>query len=461
MFLSGAQGDPLRTQRRLAPQSTKGFPAAEADFIDYRSDGGPIPIESQSIARAVIQAEGVPGRQLVGKYALGAGPIDIGDVDPTNLGMLHLLNNVLTGHTRTDNTTWQKYIFDLLQTGLAADPYLSFLNDNDVIPRHRMHDMRAGGFTLSASGPNENLRITFPVGSPEFDFHGAVTQDTGTGSSLPIFKRTSDFNQDPDATDSDLYIEIISEAAGIITWRGKVGSGGVYSSNQVGQDASVFFQMRQENDALVGRQEEHVLVRFPDSPTLTALDEFKVNKRRVRWSQTLPAEQPISSTQSLLLSANVGGSLEELRAEGGWELVYEYPTFETRLDVSGRQGGNQRRAGSPSAVLTLTRDLADLAFQQGILSAQEISAVIDARNNANIGASTRFFRFIVILPSMLMEGTTYDTEPGGENLDEPITLRAFGPSAPFNYVADGETYTTSAHLAVAVETDQILAAATV
>jgi len=51
VFRDGAQGDPVRSQRRIAVQATRGLPAADSAFRDFRQNGGPFSISQTMIPR--------------------------------------------------------------------------------------------------------------------------------------------------------------------------------------------------------------------------------------------------------------------------------------------------------------------------------------------------------------------------------------------------------------------------
>ena len=71
-FLSGAQGDPIRLQRQVAAQAALGIPAI-ADFVDFRSNAGPLQPSPQEVQRLVVAAGGAPLPSLPGKTVVEGG----------------------------------------------------------------------------------------------------------------------------------------------------------------------------------------------------------------------------------------------------------------------------------------------------------------------------------------------------------------------------------------------------
>lgn len=176
-FLSGATGDPINVQRRMAQQANRGVAPAEELYRDFRHDGGPLTISAAEIKRAVIAASGEPSRSLKGKRNAGGGPMDFGDADPSNIGQLMALGNLIGKYDYTDNTTWQRWILSR-QGGSEFDPYLALLEDTDMIPRTRALDVLIGGITIAATA-GANFRITAPFVPGSYDLFGEVVQTEG------------------------------------------------------------------------------------------------------------------------------------------------------------------------------------------------------------------------------------------------------------------------------------------
>ncbi len=193
-FLEGATGEPSNLRRRVAPQWVRGLPANEADYVDYRDNGGPITIENAEIERQIIAPDGEPEANLQGKRNLTIGPISIGDVDPANPGYLLYNLNVLKRYTFAANTPVSGVNRWRLgqREATAGPPYNSLLEDDDVLPRKRVKDLLLGGFNVGAT-PNGNYAATFPTVAAEFDFHGAPEQTQGgtTAQAITSITRAS------------------------------------------------------------------------------------------------------------------------------------------------------------------------------------------------------------------------------------------------------------------------------
>lgn len=183
-FLESAQGDPIRSQRRIASQPSRGLPPAESLWRDFRQNGGPFAISQAMIPRQVIGRNGEPQPQLTGKRTIGGGPLDFGDMDPSDIGTIILLGSVCGAYDFQDNTTWGRWLF-YLGAGTSFSPYFAALDDSDVNPRTRLWDALFGGINLGAtSGGNFKLGAPFVVG--RYDFFGAVVQTEGGAAAQAI-----------------------------------------------------------------------------------------------------------------------------------------------------------------------------------------------------------------------------------------------------------------------------------
>ncbi len=428
-FFSPQTGDPINTKRRVAQQAVRGVPAISG-FVDFRSNGGPIAITPSEIDRLVIANGAAPGLNLAGKVTLGNGPYEMGDLDPADPGLINFLGNVYGKYTLShegSNTYW-RWLFGLDRVTSAA-PFLTLLNDDDVLPRYRIIDQSLGGYTLEAS-PNSNLAISFPVVSGDYDFHGIVTL-TGTGPAILKAKRTWSGNWD--TADKDIYVKVMDVtniADGTdprIDVQVKTGAAGTYGNTQT-IHLGKWNRLYDETNAMYGKRAEQVLVRLEVGEVAVATDVWKIPQRRATWAQSLGAEYPISSINAMMILDG-----DEIRVEGGWSLEVAYDTNEAVADVYGRQGYTVQRSGKLRATLSLNRRLVDLTLQKKIHEAETASAIIDAVTDSNIPGATVPFRFLQVMPLLRATGTMFDTESGGTNRDEALTLHAAVPSAPLSY----------------------------
>jgi hypothetical protein len=455
-LLSGATGDPINLKRRIAQQTLRGVPPLETAWKDFESNGGPFTVEPGEIERELISLGGQPAGNLTGKIALGQGPIALGDVDPANHVYLHALGNLFKQVDINDQTTYYDWIFSLDGTGFAATaPFLSMLNDNDVTPRMRILDILIGAMRWTTT-PNENLSVDFDIVAGEVDLHGLVSQETGTPTLCQI-KRLHNGNYAADADlaeEGDLYIELQTVAGSVLTVRTKIGTSAAYSNAQTMNADDKWYRLQDESGDRIGldpsKMAEQVLVRFDSGGSYTTADEYKVLGRRAAWTQTLPVTRPISSVNTMFILDG-----EEIRTEGGWDVEIGWENAESVPDVAGRQTATSERSGNLVATVTPTRRVIDMTLQAALMKASTVSLVIDAESEAEIGASGRPYRNIIICPECRVSGESFGTEPGGENKDESITLRPGRPSStPFVYDAGGGvSYSVDGHINVVVETD--------
>jgi hypothetical protein len=450
-LLSGATGDPINLKRRIAQQSTRGVPPPEADWKDFESNGGPFTVEPGEIERQLISLGGQPAGNLTGKIALGQGPIVLGDVDPANHVYLHALGNLFKQVDINDQTTYYDWIFSLAGTGFAAtSPFLAMLNDNDVTPRARILDILVGAMRWTTS-PNENLAVDFDIVAGEMDLHGLITQETGTPDPCEI-KRIHNGNYAADADlaeQGDLYVELQTVAGSVLTVRTKIGTSAAYSNAQTMNADDKWYRLQDENGDRIGldpsKMAEQVLIRFPSGGSYTTGDEYKIAGRRVAWTQTLPVTRPISSVNTMFILDG-----EEIRTEDGWDVEIAWENAESVQDVAGRQTATTERSGDLVATVTPSRRVIDMTLQAALMKASTVSLVIDAEAEAEIGASGRPYRNIIICPECRVFGESFGAEAGGENRVESITLRPQRPtSTPFSY--DG--YDVDGHINIVVETD--------
>src|SRR5687768_11856758 len=124
---SATTGDQILTKRRIAPQTTEGIPAITG-FSDFRGNGGPLAIMPQSIPRRILSLTPEPALALTGKIDIGSGPLDMGDVDPANKGLLNMLANLTRKYAITAlASSAQQWIF-AVDRATAASDYLTILS---------------------------------------------------------------------------------------------------------------------------------------------------------------------------------------------------------------------------------------------------------------------------------------------------------------------------------------------
>jgi hypothetical protein len=315
----------------------------------------------------------------------------------------------------------------------------------------------ATGDTVRVSGASQagyNLDATVTVtGATTFTYtvaSGTVTPATGTivyerlDGAVPVLRNTYSGSWLPDATDADIFVELVSYD-GVDTWtlRAKTSSAASYSSTftaKAGLDSAdnpIFTRMVDEDGESIGPWSDQVRIHLPASG-LRIGNVYRFPKRRARWVQELDTERPISSVGlSALVAPEVGEDLEEVRFEGGIAISVAWDKTEAIQDTPGRQGATVRRTGELKTTAVLTRQITDLRMQRGMHEATPMPLVLDAKTDVYIPSTTRPYRFLAVLANCRLTGTLYGVAPGGQNTDEaPV----FEPGYPDDaLVYDGIT----------------------
>lgn len=432
-FLASATGDPSLVKYRVAPQANEGVPASEADFTDFYGYGGSLALESATIERQALPGASIsPLLPLIGKLNLPDASFRIGDADPVNKMLMVALANLFRKYTNTDNATWRRWLFSP-GAATAASTWFTLLEDNDVLPRTRFVDCIVKSLVASAA-PGENFSVLTSFVRGMFDFHGAVTQTAGTGSTLPVFRKFWEGQLTADATDKDLYLKILDASAK--TYLGKVAAASAYSADDdvyvLGEWMRFYNELADRIDRRVGSIEEQIEFYEPVGATLVTGDIFKVAKLRAAWSPSYPTPRPISSVQTQFVIRK-DGTDRTIRVEGGWNISHEAPGVVRREDTGGRQSARTRRAGVLKIVLTPTRELGDLDFQRLLLTAEKIAIVIDSEIPVEISTSGRPYRILQMYPSVRGEGPGFGVAEGAANRDEPVRFVAGIPESEFTY----------------------------
>lgn len=437
-FLSGATGDPIKAKWRLAPQTLADVPVnmEASTYRDARLYGLPARLVRDLVEQLAIAAGGAPQGRLPGKLRVVDIPVTAGDLNPDDYGLLLLLANVATRHSVTAlGSGVQRWRFALSQATVSA-LRLSLIEDSDVGPRKRVSDLLSGAFTLAAE-VGGNLTAGFRAVAAEYDYFGAVSQTTGAGSTLPVYKRTfgtrgaGTGNWAEDATDADLYTQIVSIVGQTVTIKNKLGAAAAFGSTSQAVTLGVWSEMLDSNSGLrYGKVAETPRIYLPTGATLVALDVFRVLKRRAAWAQSLPVNRPIPAVNSKFILDNV-----QIRTEGGWDAEIARETIEFRPDVAGRQGGNVRVLGEIASRVNLTRDLADLLVEEALVNAESTHAlVIDCESDTIIpGGGVLPYRVLLVQPQSRFEGQTYGVEDGATNLEETAALVGETPDASYSY----------------------------
>lgn len=420
-------------------------------YIDFRCYGGPIVIEPSEVDRMALSGSAAPLSALPGKVSLTGGPIEIGDADPANKGMLRMLANAFGAYTTTSAGGATYYTHDFKLTGSTTpSSFLSLINDNDILPRARFFDMLMGGFNVSAA-PGDNLSISFPFACGEYDFHGIPYQLAGTGGTVPRLKRTWSGNWIADATDKDIYCKAVTDNGATWVFQFKVGAAASYSQNVTVTEGQ-WCRIKDESGNLCGYVGESVMFYIPSGWDGSANDEFVFPKRRAAQAQSLTTERPIATVDTIFV---LDGA--EKRIEGGWQISAEWESLDSFDDTAGRQGATVERSGQFNVVITPTRRIIDLDLQYAIDQATNISLYIDCYTRSTISGTSplRPYRMLFAAPSCKVFGPLFGTEPGGRNREESPRIVCAVPATAGTYTGpyDSSALSFASHFHVWVEND--------
>lgn len=443
-YLNGATGDPALVSYRVAPQPTQSIPADEAAFSDFYGFGGPFTISPGVIQPQALRGASIsPLATLIGKLALKDVGFRLGDADPVNKMLLNGLANLCTRYTHTNNTTWHRWLFSPGAATLAA-PFLTMLEDNNVLPIARYTDCAIKSYALAAA-PGANLSVAFNIVRGMFDLHGLVTQTAGSGSTLPIFRKFWTGQMTADAVDKDLFLKIVSVAGK--TARGKVSAAAAYGAIDDAWLYDVWNRLYNEQtdeiDRRVGTFAEQVEWFLATGATLTDADIFKVEKLRDKWSPSLPTRRAFSSVETAFI---LDGS--ERRIEGGYTLTLERQNVTRREDTGGRQSASVQVFGVLTPTLQFSRQLQDLDVQAALLAGTPLPVVLRAESADEIGSSGKAHKLITLLPAMRPQGDTFGVNEGATGRDESVTMVGAAPDTTFSYAGES----TDEAVAIIVDT---------
>jgi hypothetical protein len=286
-----------------------------------------------------------------------------------------------------------------------------------------------------------------------FTYAGIVTQETGSGSTLPVISKTWPGNWADDGDDADIWIKITVAPDGDGVFSYQAGLSGAtaptYSDTRTGT-LGEWNRLFDTNSARIGVKAEQPAFYVPVGGTLALNDEFQVPKRRTLASfpGSLGVSQAISSVNSSLIVDGV-----EEKVEGGWTLTLGYATFQSVPDTPGEQDHTVERSGIFSAELSLERVIADLTYQKRLAQATNVSAVIDAETESVVTATIYPHRFAALLPNLSLTGSMYAPNEGATNRRENPTLRAAPPDTTFTHPAESGDMSTGKAVAIFTESE--------
>ena len=453
-FFNSTAGDPASLTRMLAFQTTDGVPCLDAALVPYKSYGGVLSPSPTNIRRQAILTRPMRELDMRSKVDNAGRTLHLGDADPSNHAQLAFLLSLFQGYdlaTADGHTRWrisQQQAID----GTQLLKKLTHINDsNQGIPiRHT--DVIARSLELSIS-PRQNAFLRFGVEAGRFDFWEVPTI-TGTGLVRPILRGTTPGNWDLDATDKDVFIKVISDDATTVTFQAKEATAGSYSSSQVANKGEWTYVFTGASSTVpLGGRAAQVEVYFPTGANNSFVDNdvFEFAKRRTLSvvDGDYPTPRPLAETQ---FRFEVNG--EAICVDNGVTVNVDVPGAVTRYAAGGEQAIGTDRKGQHDVTVTLDRRLVDLELQKALMTADQVSLVIDGRNDTVVGTSVYYWGMWFVLPYLSVEGTMHDAEEGAQNFNETLTLRAFVPESDFSY---GGITDFAADLEVVVDTDLVAA----
>lgn len=444
-FFNNATGDPIRSQRRLAPQLVAGVPATTG-FIDFLNDGGPVAPQPMNVPRQAIRNTSMRQRSLVGKTDVPNSLMEMGDLDPANKAQIMQLANFLQGYRTVSldaGARFRHYLSEVELVTTAAAPFLTLLTDPNTGIIARYVDLRTQGFTLTAQA-RQNLKLGVTVVAGKYDFHGDAVQTSGSGSTPPILRHTSSLSLDADGTDEDIFVKVTTVGTGSLGVKIKVGTASSFTGSEITVPLDTWTWITDQTGAPIGVFSEQEQIYFPPGATAVVNDTFQVPRRRTRWTPSFGIDRPIGEVN---IRAYLNGN--QIEAEGGWSLTATCPGVARLEGPGGRQGHGTIRMGFTDIKVQATRRIVDLAFQRPLLNRDVVSLVFECKTDYFIPSTSTPYGFTFILPDLRLEGKAYDTEQGGTKQDEVVTFNAAQAPTPFTY--NSETFT--ADLTAIVDTD--------
>lgn len=453
-FFASTAGDPASLIRMLAFQTAESVPCLDAALVPYKSYGGILSPSPTSIRRQSILTRPMRELDMRSKVDNSGRTLHLGDADPSNHAQLAFLLSLLQGYdlaTADGHTRWrisQQQAID----GTQLTKKLTHINDSNKGIPIRHVDVLARSLELSIS-PRQNAFLKFGVEAGRFDFWEVPTI-TGTGVVRPILRGTTPGQWDADATDKDVFIKVISDDATTVTFQAKEATAGSYSSSQVAtKGVWTYVYTGASGTVPLGGRAAQVEVYFPTGANNSFVDNdvFEFAKRRVLTvvDNDYPTPRPLAETQ---FRFEING--EAVYVDNGVTLNVDVPGAVTRYAAGGEQAIGTDRKGQHDVTVSIDRRLVDLELQKALMTADQVSLVIDGRNDTVVGTSAIYWGMWFVLPYLSVEGTMHDADEGATNYNETLTMRAFVPESDFSY---GGITDFAADLEVVVDTDLVAA----
>jgi len=460
-FFNGAAGDPSSLTRLLAFQTADSVPCLDSALVPYKSYGGILAPSPTRIRRQAVLNRPMRELDMRSKIDLAGRTLNMGDLDPSNHAQLALWLSLLQGYslaTANGHTRWrisQQQAVD----GTQLLKKLTHVNDSDLGIPVRHVDMIARSAELSIA-PRQNATLKFGVEAGRFDFW-EVPSVTGTGTVKPILRGTTASsaasmtgNWDPDATDKDVFIKIITDSASVVTFQAKEATAGSYSSTQTATRGSwTYVYTGAASTVPLGGRAGQVEIYFPTGSNndFPDNDVWEFQKRRTLSvaDTDYPTPRPIAETQFRFF---LNGS--PIYVDNGVTISVDVPGAVTRFAAGGEQPIGTDRKGQHDVTVTLDRRLVDLDLQVALMTGATVSLVAEAVNDVVVGTSAYYWGTTLVLPYLSVEGAMHDADEGAQNFNEQLTLRAAKPLTDFSY---GGVTDYGADIEVVIDTDIVAA----
>lgn len=460
-FFNGALGDPASLTRLAAFQTAEGIPCLDSALVPYKSYGGILAPSPTQIRRQAILTRPMRELDMKSKVDLTGRTLNMGDLDPSNHMQLMGLLSYFQGYdlaTADGHTRWrisQQQAID----GTSITKKITHVNDSNLGIPYRHTDMIVRAFNLSLQ-PRQNATLTFGVEAGRFDYW-EVPAVTGTGTTKPILRGTTSSdaasmtgNWDPDATDKNVYIKIISDTASVVVFQAKEASGGSYSSSQTATKGEWCYVYTGASGTVpLGGRAGQVEVYFPTGINGDFVDDavWLFAKRRTLSvaDEDYPTPRPLAETQ---FRFELNG--HAIYVDNGVTINGDVPGAVTRFAAGGEQAIGTDRKGQHDITVTLDRRLVDLDLQRALMTGDQVALVADGRNDVVVGTSVYYWGMWFVMPNLSIEGAMHDADAGAQNFNETLTLRAFRPATDYSY---GGITDFAADLEVVVDTDIVAA----
>lgn len=453
-FFNSTAGDPASLTRLLAFQTADGLPCLDSALIPYKSYGGVLSPSPTNIRRQAVLTRPMRELDMRSKVDNAGRTLNLGDIDPSNHAQLALMLSLFQGYslaTANSHTRWrisQQQAID----GTQLLKKLTHINDSDKGIPFRHVDMIARSLELGIS-PRSNATLKFGVEAGRFDFW-EVPSVTGTGVVKPILRGTTSGNWDPDATDKDVFIKIIGDTASEVTFQAKEATAGSYSSTQTATKGEwTYVYTGASSTVPLGGRAAQVEVYFATGSNGDFVDndvwEFEKRRTLAVVDSDYPTPRPLAETQ---FRFEIDGN--PIYVDNGITLNVDVPGAVTRYAAGGEQAIGTDRKGQHDVTVTIDRRLVDLDLQKALMTGDQISLVIDGRNETVVGSSVYYWGAWFVMPYLSVEGAMHDADEGAQNYNETLTLRAFVPPTDFSY---GGITDFAADLEVVWDTDIVAA----